>query len=266
VLARIDLLEVFPMRRWLPGLIVLAAWCAASPAGARDYFGFEAGGASAVGQTSDFSTGGAYFDLRWRHHNKGRSAFELEAGYTTMGLGGEITSTIDYYEGLARAKNQAAQQQGGPGEGYVVAEYGTLDIYHLDVNYLFFPLKNARVSPWISFGGGFYKWRVPFRVRFYETPFFGEQHAYLPIAEGGVYSGVVVHEDVDFTKDETTGGLNLGGGATARITSRLYAGATVRLHLIFTSGEGNREELVDNQDYMNDMTILLLKAGLNWRF
>ena len=254
------------MRRWLPGVIVLTALSAASPAPARDFFGFEAGSATAVGTTADFSSDGIALDLRWRHHNKDRSAYELEAGYMQMGLGGEITNTIAYYEALARRKNEAAQQQGGPGDGYIVAEYGTLDIYHLAANYLFFPFKNARVSPWVSFGGGVYSWRVPFRVRFSRTPFFGEQHPYLPIADGGIYAGVVEREDVDFTKDETNGGLSVGGGATARITGQLYLGATVRYHLIFSNGEGNREEAVDNQDYMNDMTVFLLKAGLNWRF
>lgn len=254
------------MRRWLPGLIVLATMGAAAPALARDYFGFEVGTATAVGQTADFSSDGTTLDFRWRHHNKGHSAFELEAGYTQMGLGGEILSTIDYYETMTRGKNEAAQQQGGPGDGYVVAEYGTLDIYHLAANYLYFPLKNARVAPWVSFGGGIYSWRVPFRVRFYRTPFFGEQHAWLPMAEGGVYAGVVAHEDVDYTKDSLSGGVSLGGGLTGRIAGQLYAGATVRFHLIFSNGEGDREELSDNQDYLQGMTTVLLKAGLNWRF
>jgi hypothetical protein len=254
------------MRRWLPGLILLATFCGAKPAIASDFFGFEAGAASAVGQTADFSNDGTSFDVRWRHQNKGRSAFELEAGFTNMGLGGEITNTIARYEAQTRSKNQAAQQQGGPGDGYITAEYGTLDIYHLGVNYLFFPLKNARVSPWASFGGGVYSWSVPFRIRFYDTPFFGEQHSYLPMADGGVYSGVVPHEDIDFTKEETSGGLSVGGGLTARLTGRLSIGATARFHLIFSNGEGNREELIDNQDYMNQMTIVMLKGGLNWRF
>jgi hypothetical protein len=254
------------MRRWLPGVIVLAAMGAASPALARDYIGFEAGAATAVGQTSDFSSDGAVVDFRWRHQNKGRSAYELEASFMQLGLGGEINSTIDYYEALSRGKNEAAQQQGGPGEGYVVAEYGTLDIYHLTANYLFFPLKNARVSPWLSFGGGVYNWQVPFRVRFYRTPFFGEQHSWLPIADGGVYAGVVTEEAIDFTKDVTSGGLSIGAGLSGRVVSNLYIGATARFHLIFSNGEGDREELADNQDYLENMTIGLLKAGLNWRF
>lgn len=254
------------MRRWLPGLIVLATMGASAPALARDYFGFEAGAATAVGQTADFSSDGMTLDLRWRHHNKGRSAWEIEGAYTQMGLGGEIVSTIDDYEAMSRHKNEAAQQQGGPGEGYVVAEYGTLDIYHLTANYLFFPLKNARVAPWLSFGGGVYSWRVPFRVRFYSTPFFGEQHAWLPMAEGGVYAGVVTEESIDFTKDSVSGGLSVGGGLTGRLFSQLYLGATARFHLIFSNGEGNREELADNQDYLQGMNIVLLKAGLNWRF
>jgi len=254
------------MRRWLPGLIVLATMGATAPALARDFFGLEVGAATAVGQTADFTDNGATLDLRWRHHNKGHSAYEIEAGYTQMGLGGEILSTIDYYEAMSRRKNEAAQQQGGPGDGYLVGEYGTLDIYHLNANYLYFPVKNARVAPWLSFGGGIYSWRVPFRVRFYRTPFFGEQHAWLPMADGGIYAGVVAHEDVDFTKDSLSGGLSAGGGLTGRLVGQLYVEGTARLHVIFSSGEGNREELADNQDYLQNMTILLLKLGLNWRF
>jgi hypothetical protein len=253
------------VRRIVAGLIV-GIVLAAGPAAARDLFGVEVGYAEPLGRTSDFAKGGTTFEARWRHHNRGRSAFEFEFGYSQNGLEGEIQNTIRNYETLIRSKNQLAQMQGGPGDGWLLAEYGTLEIYHAGVNFMYFPLKSARVSPFLSFGGGLYDWRVPFRVRFFRTPFFGEQRAYDPIPTGGAYAGVLEFDVVDYTKHETAGGINAAGGFAARLTRKLELSGTARVHLIFSSGDGNREEGIDNQDYLADMTFVMLKGGLNWRF
>ena len=50
----------------------------AGPAAARDYFGVTGGYVAPLGTTADFSGTGYTIEARWRHHNKGRSAFELE--------------------------------------------------------------------------------------------------------------------------------------------------------------------------------------------
>lgn len=254
------------MRRRLFGWLSLACVAVATPAAGRDYFGVEAGYVSAIGNSAEFASDGTGIELHWRHLNKGRTAFEIEAGYMQLGLDGAVQDRIASFEALVRNKNQLAQLQGGPGNGFLTAEYGTLDIYSLGVNLLFYPLKGKRVSPFLSFGAGAYNWRVPFRLKFYRTPFFGEQHTYQEPEEGAFYAGVVPEEGLDFTKHETTGGVNVGTGATWRVSSKIDVGVTARAHLLFSSGTGNREEGIDDQDYLDNISLFVLKGGLNYRF
>lgn len=253
------------MRRIVGGLIV-GVLLAAAPAAGRDLFGAVGGYMAPLGNTADFAGDGYAIEARWRHHNRGRSAFEFEVGYSQAGLEGEIQATIEGFKSLVLLKNQEAQLQGGPGEGWLVAEYGTLEIFYGDVNFLYFPLKDARVSPFLSFGAGLYNWRVPFRVRFVDTPFFGEQNPYDPIPVGGLYAGVVAYEEVDYSKHETAGGLSVASGVAIRLTRSFELAGTARVHLIFSNGDGNDEEGIDDQDYLDNMNFVLLKGGLNWRF
>jgi hypothetical protein len=131
---------------------------------------------------------------------------------------------------------------------------------------LFFPKPKWRVAPFVSIGGGLYNWRLPFRLKFYRTPFFGEQHAYEPPSLGGLYAGILPEEVVDFTKHETTGGVSVATGATVALTRNLELGATARVHLIFSNGQGDAEEGVDDQEYLDDLSLLALKGALQWRF
>lgn len=252
------------MRRWLAWV---AATCLASgPAAAVDFAGADLGFAQAIGQSADFATDGTMLEVRWRHQNRGRTAWELCVGYAQLGIEGEIQETIAEFKATVEAKNQLAQYQGGPGEGYLVAEYGIFETYFVGANLLVHPWRRGRVSPYFSFGGGAYNWRLPFRAKFRRVPFFGEQHAYDAPATGAYYAGVVQEEVVDFTKHVTSGGLNVGVGSGFRLTQHLQVGASARIVLIFSSGQGDREEGIDDQDYLNDITLAFLKAGLNYRF
>jgi hypothetical protein len=252
------------MRRWLAWVGV--ACLAAGPAGAGEFAGGNVGFAQAIGRSADFASDGTMVELRWRHQNRGRSAWELYLGYAQLGLDGEVQQTIAEFKATVEEKNQLAQYQGGPGEGYLVAEHGTFESFFFGANLLVHPWKRGRVSPYFSFGGGAYNWRLPFRVKFRRVPFFGEQHAYDPAANGEYYAGVVPEEVVDFTKHQTSGGLNVGVGSGLRLTQHLQLGAAARIVLIFSSGRGNREEGIDDQDYLNDITMAFLDAGLSYRF
>ena len=42
-----------------------------------------------------------------------------------------LTRLLDF-EALVRQKNLLAQQQSGPGEGFILAEFGTLDVYSVN--------------------------------------------------------------------------------------------------------------------------------------
>ena len=253
------------MGRWLAAA-VLAGIAAASDAQASDWFGADGAFVKPVGTASDFATDGTSFEVRWRHYNNGRSALEIAGGYFEMGLGGEIETTIERYAQLVRDKNELAQLQGGPGDGYLLAEYGVFTSQYLVANLLFHPFGVGRVAPFVSFGGGGYRWRAPFRLKFFRTPFFGEQRAYDDPAQGGTYAGVVREDQVEFTKDETSGGVNGGLGLSFRITDRLMLDGVVRTHLLFSSGRGNREEGVDDQSYLDDITFVVARGGLNFRF
>jgi hypothetical protein len=250
-------------------LVVVAVWLvAAAPAWARDYVGVVGGYVSPTGTTADFAEDGYALELRWRHHNRGRSAFEFEFGYMEAGVGGEIQETIDFYAARVRDKNQFAQLQGGPGDGFVVAENGTFQMFYFGPNFLFFPLKQARLNPFASFGAGLYDWRLPFRIQFVRTPFFGEQHAYDPLLPDAqpFYAGVLAYDEIDFTKHETAPGLSVAGGATLNLSRSFELGATARYHYLFSSGAGDREAGVDDQDYLDNMSFLFLKGALHWRF
>jgi hypothetical protein len=252
------------MRRWVAAGIVLVF--AAGRAHASDWFGADAGWGFAIGKSANFATDGGSFELRYRHYNEKKSAFEIFGGYLEMGLEGDVQATVAQYAGLVRYKNQLAQLQGGPGAGYVMAEYGVFETTYLGVNLLVHPFGLGRLQPFFVVGGGGYNWRVPFRLRFYGTPFFGEQRAYDAPAEGLLYAGVVNEDHIDFTKSETSGGVQGGVGASLRISDRLMLDGIVRAHLLFSSGRGNREEGVDDQDYLDDITFMVVRGGLNYRF
>jgi hypothetical protein len=239
---------------------------AASDARGADWFGADGAYVDPIGKSADFAETGTSFEIRWRHYNDGRSALEVVGGYVELGLGGEVQSTIDGYEQLVRTKNQLAQFQGGPGNGFIIAEFGVFRTHYIGANLLFHPIGRGRVAPFVSFGAGGYRWRSPFRIKFYRTPFFGEQRAYDAPATGGNYAGVVAEDQIDFTKTETSGGVNGGVGISLRVTTRLMLDATVRSHLVFTSGRGNREEGIDDQDYLDDVTFLVARGGINFRF
>jgi hypothetical protein len=249
---------------WVLGIVAAAA-----PVPAAELVGADGGLATPLGKTGDFAGAGTAVELRWRHHNRGRSAWEIVAGYTQMGLEGEIQNTIARYEQLMRQKNLLAQIQGGPGNGFIIAEYGTMETFYGGANFLFHPLGNPqrmRVAPFVSIGAGVYNWRVPFRMEWLRTPSFGEQHAYDPPEEGQLYSVIIPRDEVDFTKHNTSGGLNAAVGTTLRLTRQLQLDLQARTHLLFSSGQGDREEGVDDQDYLDNITFVLLNGGLNWRF
>lgn len=246
--------------------VFLLGLAAIPRAQASDWFGADGAYAQAVGSASHFADTGLSFEGRWRHYNNGNSALEIAGGYFELGVGGELTDTIDFYEAVVRNKNLHAQLQGGPGVGYLEAEYGVLESKYLNVRLLYHPFGVGRIAPFVSFGAGLYRWRLPFRLKFFRTPFFGEQNAYDPPAEGGFYVGVVDEDEIEFTKEETNGGVDGGVGVSWRITERLMFDGVVRTHLIFSSGRGNREEGIDDQDYLNDMSFLFARAGLNFNF
>lgn len=254
------------MRLRSAALLAAGLLLGALPASGQNSFGATGGLSTAVGKSNDFATDGGSVELRWRHFNRSRSAFEFVVGYTQMALEGEVQATIDGYEALTRRKNFLAQSQGGPGNGFLVAEYGILEVFYGGPNLVVQPWKVGPVGPFVSIGAGIYNWRVPFRIKWNRMPFFGEQHSWEPVAEGGFYSGVVGEEIVDFTKHHTSPGVSAAFGSVLRLTRRLSLDAQARLHLIFSSGAGDREAAVDDQDYLDRIRFLQVNGGLNWRF
>jgi hypothetical protein len=257
--------EVVSMRRWVAAGILLVFF-AAERARASDWFGADAGWGFGIGKSAEFATDGGTFELRYRHYNEKRSAFEIVGGYLELGLEGDVQETVAFYENRVRYKNQLAQLQGGPGAGYLMAEFGVFETTYLGVNLLVHPFDWGRFRPFFLVGGGGYSWRLPFRLRFYGTPFFGEQRAYDEPAEGLFYAGVVNEDYIDYTKSETSGGVQGGVGASLRISDRLMLDGVLRAHLLFSSGRGNREEGIDDQDYLDDITFMVVRGGLNYRF
>lgn len=252
------------MRRLL--LLLASTVLAAAPAGASDWIGIDGGVLRPAGASTDFAQDGKTLEVYWQHFNKGRSALQVGLGYMEMGFDGAVQHTIADYKSLIQDKNLLAQQQGGPGEGWLSAEYGVFETTYLTVNLLTQPYRAGRFAVFVTGGLGVYRWRSPFRIKFYDTPFFGEQRAYDPPAEGTFYSGVQPQDQVDYTKEGFTGGLNGGGGVAFRIVSHLVMNAQVRGHITFTSGTGNREEGIDDQDYLNDVSFVLARGGLSYRF
>src|SRR5262245_4917456 len=107
-----------------PVLVVCSAAvvAASSMAAASEWIGIDGGYLSTVGSTTDLAESGTMLEVSWQHFNRGRSGLQLSLGYTEMGLGDEgtaIDATIDSYESLVRQKNQLAQLQGGPGNGWL---------------------------------------------------------------------------------------------------------------------------------------------------
>ena len=254
------------MRRRLLTLLA-ATLLAVAPARASNWVGIDGGTLRTLGSaTTDFAKDGTTLEVYWQHFNKGRAALQLGVGYVEMGFDGAVQNTIADYKVVIQNKNLLAQRQGGPGDGWMSAEYGVFKTTYVTVNMLAQPYRAGRFATFVTGGIGLYRWRSPFRIKFYDTPFFGEQHAYQPPAEGSFYSGVLGADQIDYTKQGTTGGLNGGAGVAFRLVSHLVANVQVRAHVTFTSGTGNREEGIDDQDYLNRVSFALASAGLSYRF
>jgi hypothetical protein len=252
-------------------LLALLLLLAPSLAVARDLLVVTGGVAAPAGDAAAFADPGGTFSLRWRHYNRGRTAWELSFGYNQNKLQGAVQDTIASMEALVRQKNLLAQQQGGPGRGHVIAEFGTLEIYSLDINILYRVSQRSRFSPVLSVGGGLYNWRVPFKIQFFDVPSFGEQHPYEPIAtDPPVYSFIFddrwVEQTIDYTKHQWAGGLNAALAFDFRFSRRFSVEVEGRSHLIFSSGKGNPEEQSDNQDYLDNMILVYLQGGFSYRF
>ena len=250
-------------------LAVAAASLLATATAAREVVVVSGGAAIPLGETADFTDVGASIEIRFRHFNTGHSAWELSVGYFAAPLSGVIPETVESYEALVRTKNLAAQQQSGPGQGYLVAEYGSLDGFDVTANFLYRFSQRGRFSPIASVGGGVYHWSVPFRLRFYQVPSFGEQHAYDPMGTSGyqfIFDDELDPQVINFSKDETSGGLNAALGIDFRATRTWGIEAEARAHLLFSSGEGVQEDPADNQSYLNNMSFLRLQGTLYYRF
>jgi hypothetical protein len=250
-------------------LTLAAAALLAGTATAREVVVVSGGVAIPLGDSADFTDTGGAIEVRFRHLNTGHSAWELGVGYFAAPLSGVIPETVESYEALVRTKNLAAQQQSGPGQGFVVAEYGTLEVFDITAQYLYRFSQRGRFSPFASVGAGVYHWRVPFRLRFYQVPSFGEQHAYDPMGASGyqfVFDDDLDPQVINFSKDETSGGLNAAVGIDLRATRAFGIEAEARAHLLFTSGEGVQEDPADNQPYLDNMSFLRLQGTLYYRF
>jgi hypothetical protein len=237
---------------------------------AKDEVVFAIGISQPLGTTSDFVSQGYAYEMRWRHWNRGNSACGLVGGFSEHSPEGEIQKTISGFATLIRSKNQLAQLQGAsPGRGRIIAEYGTLDTYYLTANYLYRFLRRSRISPTVAIGGGGYYWKMPFRVKFYDVPSFGEQKPWLPTGDPNnstVYAYDFGEEILDYTKTQVSGGLSAAFGLDMRLTNHLMLGGEARAHILFSSGQGNLEEGSDDQNYLDNMTYLFVQGSLNYRF
>jgi hypothetical protein len=251
---------------WIVAAFLGLAAGAPIAAAAREYVAFVAGVAVPVGQTTHFADSGESFGMCWRHYNRGRTAFEVQLGYSDSPLSGDVQEEVDQAETLVREKNQLAQEQGGPGDGFLIAEFGSLEITHLDFNFRFRVDERWRLSPVLSIGAGVYHWRQPLRLKFYDVPSFGEANAYDPISPGQTYEFIFGEQDADFTKEETDGGLNIGLGVDTHLSRHWNIEVEGRGTMIFSSGKGNPELEFDDQSYLDTMTFLQLQGGLVYRF
>ena len=222
-----------------------------------------------LGETADFTDTGSGLEVRYRHLNSTRSSFEFALGYYGGTLSGSIPSTIEQYEELVRQKNLMAQQASQPGQGFLVAEYGSLEVYNFNVNFMYRFSQRSRFSPFASAGAGLYVWRVPFRLQFFNVPSFGEQHAYDPIGNSGsqfVFDDRYPPQVIDYTKHETSGGLNAAFGLDVRFTRQVGLEVEGRGHLLFSSGKGDREDPADDQLYLDNLGFLRCQGSLYYRF
>ena len=71
---------------------------------------------------------------------------------------------------------------------------------------------------------------------------------------------------IDFTKDETSGGLNAAFGLDYRATKAFGIEGEARAHLLFSSGTGDQEDSADDQPYIDNMAFLRLQMSLYYRF
>ncbi len=249
----------------------LAALASAAASGAwgRDLVVVGGGAAVPMGDANAFADPGAGLEIRYRHYNTGKSAFEFSVGAFQSPVSGAIPDSIASFEALVRQKNLLAQQQSGPGNGFVLAEYGKLEVYNINVNFLYRFNQRARFSPQASVGGGVYVWRLPFRVQFFDVPSFGEQHAYDAIGNSGyqfVFDDRLPPQVIDFTKHKASGGLNAALGLDTRLTRTWGFEVEGRAHLLFSSGDGDLENLADNQEYLDNMSFLYVQGSLYYRF
>jgi hypothetical protein len=236
---------------------------------ASDHVLFRYGVNAPAGDMSTFADPGSAFEVRWRHYNRNRSAYEFSFGYSQNGLQGEVQNTIDGYEALIRQKNLLAQQQGGDGLGTMLAEFGTFEMFYIDANVMYRFLKQSRFSPIVSFGGGIYNWRLPFRIKFFDVPSFGEQNSWEPIGHPNgqtFYAFVFPEQAIDYTKHETDGGLNFALGADWRLSRSWALEVEARAHIVFSSPDGNPEVGSDDQDYLEDLTFLVANGAISYRF
>ena len=237
---------------------------------AKDEVVISIGLSQPLSTTSDFLKEGNVYEVRWRHWNRGNSAYEIAAGFSENSPDGEIQKTISDFETLVRTKNQQAQLQGtSPGLGQVVAEYGTMDIYYLNANFLYRFFRRSRISPTVGIGGGGYYWKMPFRVKFYDVPSFGEQAPWLPLGapnDSPVYAFDFGEQVLDYTKTQISAGLSAAFGLDVRLTDHIMLGGEARAHIVFSSGSGNLEEASDDQEYLDNMTFLFLQGSLSYRF
>lgn len=241
----------------------------AAPSWSRSLVVFGGSAVIPFGDTDDFSDPGAGFEVRYRHQNAGHSAYELCFGYIAAPLSGAIPDSIASFEALLREKNLRAQQASQPGQGTILAEYGKLEVYNVTANFSYRFNQRARFSPVFSVGGGVYVWRIPFKVQFFNVPSFGEQRAYHPIGDSGyqfTFDERYPDQVIDFTKHETTGGLNAAFGLDMRASRHWGVGLEGRAHLIFSSGTGDQELPEDDQLYLDNMTLLYLQGSVYYRF
>ncbi len=251
------------------GRALILAGLLGQSAAARELVVLGGGVSVPLGKTADFTDSGSGLELRYRHFNTARSAFEFAVGYYAGSLSGSIPQTIEQYEDLVREKNLRAQQASQPGQGFLVAEYGSLETYNFDANFTYRFSQRGRFSPFASAGAGLYVWRVPFRLQFFNVPSFGEQHAYDPIGNSGsqfVFDDRYPPQVIDYTKHEASGGLNAAFGIDLRLTRQVGFEVEARGHLLFSSGKGNEEDPADDQPYLDNLGFLRCAGSLTYRF